>query len=93
MGEVGVTLGTDIAPGFFNYPGIRVSSDHELVTPLVIDNFLFGLEHDTPTPLSVVLMADEALPLGTAVTFTIELVSLEEACGIADSVTVTNIFE
>ncbi len=76
---VGATL-SNPGPDFVDYPSIVVESDHPQVTSAAPNNSLFAILTGQAVPLSVVFIADRAVPPGTEVTFTIRMATLETVC-------------
>jgi hypothetical protein len=70
-----------------NYPGVSVSHGVSQVTPDPANNWLFGLLANEPAPIEVSFEASAATPAGTAVTFTVDVVTINERCAGLDSLT------
>ena len=85
--RVQVTM-TNPGTGFWNYPGIQVTSDHPGVTSQSPTNHLFGIEGGMSTPIGVVFDAAPDVPGGTVVTFTVTVDVLNQGCTGLDSLEV-----
>lgn len=80
MVTIGVTLVNTGPTDFNEYPGIRVTADHPGVTAAIPENYLFALFAGMENTLSVTFMAAPDVPSPSVVTFTIEVVALNESC-------------
>lgn len=77
---IGVTLHNAGAADFLSYPGIRVVADHPGVTAAMPENWLFALLLGQDNQLSVSFTAAADVPAPSVVTFTIEVVVLNQSC-------------
>lgn len=94
-GETATVTATVVSPvDHFEYPGVRVRSNHPYVTAAGSEaNHLFGLLAGEPAAIGIAFTAADLVDAGTRVTFDVEVVTLVEECVGLDTETLVATLE